>query len=67
MSERMDETGASGDAQIIALTRSWVEHAVVGLNLCPFANSVLRKNQIDFRVSHAREPQVLLQDLLGSI
>ena len=63
----MDETGASGDAQIIALTRSWVEHAVVGLNLCPFANSVLRKNQIDFRVSHAREPQVLLQDLLGSI
>ncbi len=67
MSGRIDGADLSDDAQVIALTRGWVEHAVVGLNLCPFANSVLRKNQIDFRVSHAGDPQALLQDLLGSI
>ena len=55
------------DDDIIALTRSWVEHAVIGLNLCPFANSVARKNQIEYRVSHAREPEALLQDLQTSL
>lgn len=55
------------DEQTIALTRRWVEHAVVGLNLCPFANTVLRKNQIAFQVSHARDPDALLQDLLVAI
>ena len=51
------------DDDIIALTRSWVEQAVIGLNLCPFAKSVARKNQIEYRVSHAREPAALLRDL----
>ncbi len=55
------------DEQIIALTRSWVDHAVVGLNLCPFANAVLRKNQVVFRVSHAHSPDALWQDFLESI
>lgn len=67
MSGHLEAADPADDAQLIALTRSWVEHAVVGLNLCPFANSVLRKNQIDFRVSHARDPQALLQDLLRAI
>lgn len=67
MSGRIAGADRSDDAQVIALTRSWVEHAVVGLNLCPFANSVLRKNQIEFRVSHARDPEKLLQDLFGCI
>jgi hypothetical protein len=52
---------------IVALTRHWVEHAVIGLNLCPFANSVFRKNQIEYRVSHAVDPQALLQDLSLSL
>lgn len=52
---------------IVALTRHWVEHAVIGLNLCPFANSVFRKNQIEYRVSHAVDSQALLQDLSLSL
>ena len=55
------------DEQVMVLTRNWVEHAVVGLNLCPFANAVLRKNQIEFRVSHAHDADTLLQDLLNAI
>ena len=40
----------------------WLERAVIGLNLCPFAKSVHVKQQIHYRVSRATNPQdVLLQ------
>lgn len=41
----------------------WLERAVIGLNLCPFAKSVHVKGQIHWVVSEAREPALLLQDL----
>jgi hypothetical protein len=63
MSYQAPDANALDDAAIVAWTRSWVEHAVIGLNLCPFANSVFRKHQIAYRVSHAHEPESLLQDL----
>jgi hypothetical protein len=63
MSDFALDVNALGDEDIIALTRSWVEHAVIGLNLCPFANAVARKEQIEYRISHASEPETLLQDL----
>ncbi len=31
---------------IIAATQRWLEKAVIGLNLCPFAKAVHVKNQI---------------------
>lgn len=55
------------DDDIVALTRSWVEHAVIGLNLCPFANAVARKDQIAYRLSHAREPETLVKDLESAL
>lgn len=54
------------DATVIAQTRHWVEQTVIGLNLCPFANAVFRKNQIDFRVSHALDEAALLRDLAAA-
>lgn len=66
----MSELPASpdrGNDEVIRQTRAWVEHAVIGLNLCPFANSVFRKNQIEYRVSDARTPDDLLKDLAGAI
>ena len=32
--------------EIIATTRKWLERAVIGLNLCPFAKSVHVKGQV---------------------
>ncbi len=54
---------AMTDEQILAATREWVEKAVIGLNLCPFAKSVYVKNQVRIVVSRARHLDAFLDDL----
>ncbi len=53
------------DAAIIAPMRAWVEKVVVGLNFCPFAAGVLRDNRLRYAVSHARDTEGVLQDLIA--
>ncbi len=55
------------DNQIISLTRAWLEEAVIGLNLCPFAESVHRKGQIAYYVSRAENEGTLMDDLVAAI
>jgi len=45
-------------------TRGWLERAVIGLNLCPFAKSVHVKGQIHYVVSRAQNAQAFLTDLI---
>jgi hypothetical protein len=52
---------------VIAATRAWIERAVIGLNLCPFAKAVYVKSQIRYIVSDARTPEALLDDLLREL
>jgi len=47
----------------IAATRAWLEKAVIGLNLCPFAKAVHVGGRIRYRVSRATTPDELLADL----
>ena len=51
------------DAQFIALMTRWLERAVIGLNLCPFAKSVHVKGQIHYAVSPASSYADLLDAL----
>lgn len=51
------------DEQVIADTRRWIEKAVIGLNLCPFARSVYVKNQVRIVVSRARHLDAFLDEL----
>ena len=44
-------------------TERWLERAVIGLNLCPFAKAVHVKKQIHYAVCASTEPEQLLQDL----
>ena len=44
-------------------TRRWVERAVIGLNLCPFAKAVHVKGQVHYAVSAARQPAAALHDV----
>ncbi len=51
------------DEDVIAAMRQWIEKAVIGLNLCPFAKAVYVKNQVRFVVSRAPHLDGLLEDL----
>lgn len=55
------------DEVVIAQTKLWLEKAVIGLNLCPFAKGVHIKDQIRYFVSHATTPEALLKDLVAEL
>lgn len=52
---------------IIAATQKWLEKAVIGLNLCPFAKAVHIKNQIRYVVCDASTPEALLEVLMDEL
>ena len=47
----------------IEATRRWLERAVIGLNLCPFAKAVQAKGQVRWVLSDATTPEALLEQL----
>jgi len=51
----------------IAETRAWLQRAVVGLNLCPFAKAPLAKGQVRFVVCESDDPRVLLDALCAQM
>ena len=51
------------DDEVLARTRAWLEKAVIGLNLCPFAKAVYIKERVRLVVSHARHVDDLLEEL----
>jgi len=53
--------------EILAATKHWLEKAVIGLNLCPFAKAVYIKNQIRYVVSPATTPGDLLAKLRAEL
>ena len=67
MTDRVTDghTGATGvDADAIeADVRRWLERAVIGLNLCPFAKAVYVKQQVRIVVSDASTERALLEQL----
>lgn len=57
----------AAEIEIISDTQEWLEKAVIGLNLCPFAKAVHVKQQIRYVVSNATTPEALLEDLLEEL
>ncbi len=53
----------SSHEAVEADTRHWIEQAVIGLNLCPFARAVYAKNQLRIVVSQARHVDAFLDQL----
>ena len=51
------------EAQAIADTQAWVEKAVIGLNLCPFAKAVVTKKQVRYVVCMDSEAEQVLKIL----
>ena len=52
---------------VVAETVTWVEKAVIGLNLCPFAKAVHVKQQIRYVVCDADTPEALLEKLMEEL
>jgi len=57
----------SSTEEILAETKAWLERAVIGLDLCPFARAVHLRNQIRYVVSEAETPEELLAELIGEL
>ena len=51
------------ESDAIEATRLWLERAVIGLNLCPFAKAVHVRGQIRWVLSDATTPEALLETL----
>ena len=51
----------------ITETRAWVDRAVIGLNLCPFARAPQVKGQVRYVLSAATDPAALLADLVAEL
>ncbi|MES2238544.1 MAG: DUF1415 domain-containing protein [Pseudomonadota bacterium] len=49
--------------EVITATQQWLERAVIGLNLCPFAKTVHAKRQVRYAVSSAQASDAVLDDL----
>jgi hypothetical protein len=64
-----DAPAASGDAaldwreRVVAATTAWLEKAVIGLNLCPFARAVHVARRIRFAITDADTPDALVAAL----
>lgn len=60
MHDTVDQTPEPAE---LAATRRWLERAVIGLNLCPFAKAVHVKQQVRFALSDAELEDDLLEEL----
>lgn len=59
--------GTATSPTVIDATRRWLERAVIGLNLCPFAKAVHRRRQIRYVVSSATDRETLAVELTAEL
>ena len=60
-------TDGSLQNRMVKDTLRWLERAVIGLNLCPFAKAVYVKGQVHCTVSQASNLEALRDDLLQAL
>lgn len=50
---REPKTLSTAHQDVVKNTRRWLEHMVVGLNLCPFSSSVIARDQVHYAICDA--------------
>ena len=65
--DALHENAGGSDIDVVADMRRWLERAVIGLSLCPFAKAVHAKGQIHYAVSRATQAPELLNDLKNEL
>jgi len=56
-----------GDEDIVASMTAWLERAVIGLNLCPFAKAVHVKQQVRYAVCRSDNADGLVEMLVSEL
>jgi len=64
---RADASQAPEDDAVVAATRRWIERAVIGLNLCPFARAPYLQDRLRIWVSRASDVESLAEDLRAEL
>ena len=54
-------------SEVLQTTERWLQRAVIGLNLCPFAKAVHVKGQIHYVLTWSQDPVDVLDDLAAAI
>jgi len=54
-------------SEVLQTTERWLERAVIGLNLCPFAKAVHVKGQIHYALSWSQDTADVLDDLADAM
>jgi uncharacterized protein len=52
---------------VVEQTKEWIQKAVIGLNLCPFAKPVFTQNLIRYALSEATNEEELLEELASEL
>ena len=52
---------APSDADVEAITKRWIKRAVIGLNLCPFAERPLRTKELSFHTVRGDNPEHIIE------
>jgi uncharacterized protein len=63
----MHSPDCADQSHVLAAMQRWLEHAVIGLNLCPFAKHVHVKGRLAWRVSVARDEEGVYADLSAAL
>ena len=66
-SSSLDNASSEVAEVMVQDTMRWLERAVIGLNLCPFAKAVHVKNQVHCVVSAAQSLEALRDDLIQEL
>ncbi len=61
------KTHAARARDVLQTTERWLERAVIGLNLCPFAKAVHAKGQIHYVLTWSQDPADVLDDLAAAM
>jgi uncharacterized protein len=61
------DLGEEAQIEVVAATRHWLETAVIGLDLCPFARAVYLEQRIRYVVTPASDTAALLAALLDEL
>jgi hypothetical protein len=62
-----DDPTSDLETAVLESTRRWIERAVIGLNLCPFARLPFHEQRVRFAISDATERAGVLDDLCGEL